>query len=78
MAVARISESILRDEHAVLPISVLPRGEYGLQNLALSLPTVVGHAGVEKVLEIPLSSEEHAALMASADQLHEVIARLSL
>ena len=78
MAVARISEAIVRDEHAVLPVSVLPRGEYGLSELTLSLPSVVGHAGVEKVLEIPLSPEENAALMASADQLHEVIARLSL
>ncbi len=78
MAVARISEAIVRDEHAVLPVSVLPRGEYGLSELALSLPSVVGHAGVEKVLEIPLSPEESRALMASADRIHEVIRTLSL
>ena len=78
MAVARISEAIVRDEHAVLPVSVLPRGEYGLSGLALSLPSVVGHAGVEKVLEIPLSPEESRALMASADRIHEVIRTLSL
>ena len=78
MAVARISEAIVRDEHAVLPVSVLPRGEYGLSELALSLPSVLGHAGVEKVLEIPLSPEESRALMASADRIHEVIRTLSL
>ena len=78
MAVARISECIVRDEHAVLPISVLPRGEYGLENIALSLSTVVGHEGVEKVLEIPLSPEESAALHESAAQLHEVIRTLGL
>ena len=78
MAVARISEAIVRDEHAVLPVSVLQRGEYGPSELALSLPSVVGHAGVEKVLEIPLSPEESRALMASADRIHEVIRTLSL
>ena len=78
MAVARISECIVRDEHAVLPISVLPRGEYGLDNIALSLPSVVGHEGVEKVLEIPLSPEESTALHESAAQLHEVIRTLGL
>ena len=78
MAVARISEAIVRDEHAVLPVSVLPRGEYGLSDLALSLPSVVGRSGVEKVLEIPLSPEESEALAASAAQIHEVIATLNL
>ena len=68
----------MRDEHAVLPIYVLPRGEYGLDNIALSLPSVVGHEGVEKVLEIPLSPEESAALHESAAQLHEVIRTLGL
>ncbi len=78
MAVARISEAIVRDEHAVLPVSVLPRGEYGLSDLALSLPSVVGRSGVEKVLEIPLSPEESEALAVSAAQIHEVIATLNL
>ena len=57
---------------------MLPRGEYGLSDLALSLPSVVGRSGVEKVLEIPLSPEESEALAASAAQIHEVIATLNL
>ena len=78
MAVARIAESILRDEHAVMPISVLLAGEYGLRDLCLSVPTIVGKNGAQKVLEIPLSDEEAAALHASAAQLGEVIAGLKL
>ena len=78
MAVARIAECIVKDEHAVLPISVEPEGEYGLSGLALSLPSVVGKNGVEKVLEIPLSPEESAALLDSALQLQKVISQLKL
>ncbi len=78
MAVARIAECIVKDEHAVLPISVEPEGEYGLSGLALSLPSVVGKNGVEKVLEIPLSPEESTALLDSALQLQKVISQLGL
>ena len=78
MAVARISESIVKDEHAVLPVSVLLHGEYGLSSLALSIPSVVGKSGIEKVLEIPLSDKELSELKASAAQLKQVIQTLHL
>ncbi len=78
MAVARIAECIVKDEQAVLPVSVALDGEYGLQGLALSIPSVVGKNGVEKVLEIPLDGEEDSALHASAAQLREVIGALAL
>lgn len=78
MAVARIAECIVKDEQAVLPVSVALDGEYGLQGLALSIPSVVGKNGVEKVLEIPLDETEDGALHASAAQLREVIGALAL
>ena len=78
MAVGRIAEGIVRDEHAVLPISVVLDGEYGLDGLCLSIPSIVGKDGVHKVLEIPLDESEYAALHASANRLREVIAHLDL
>lgn len=77
MAVARIAECIVKDEQAVLPVSVILEGEYGLKGLALSIPSVVGKHGVEKVLEIPLNAGEDEALHRSAGQLLEVISRIS-
>ena len=68
MAVGRIAECIVKDEKAVLPVSTVFRGAYGLCGLALSVPSVVGKDGVEAVLEIPLSEDELAALHASAQQ----------
>ena len=78
MAVARIAECIVKDEQAVLPVSVELQGEYGLSGLALSIPSVIGKNGIEKVLEIPLSKAETEALEASATQLKGVIDTLKL
>ena len=78
MAVARIAECIVKDEEAVLPISVILDGEYGLSGLALSIPSVVGVHGVEKVLEIPLNAKEDEALHSSARQLLDVISKLDM
>lgn len=78
MAVGRIAECIIRDEHSVLPVSVHLNGLYGLDDIALSIPTVVGNDGAEKVLDIPLSDEEREKLLASAAELKKVIAGLDL
>jgi len=78
MAVGRIAESLVKDEHAVLPVSVVLEGEYGLEGLALSIPSIVGREGLEEVLEIPLSGEEDQALRQSAKQMEEAIASLHL
>lgn len=78
MAVARIAECIVKNEHAVLPVSAVLEGEYGLSGLALSIPSVVGKNGIEKVLEIPLDEKESKALQDSAAQLKAVIDSLDL
>ena len=78
MAVGRIAESLVKDEHAVLPVSVVLAGEYGLEGLALSIPSIVGRNGLKEILEIPLSGEEQQALDASARQMKAAIASLAL
>lgn len=77
-AVRRIVTAIVRDESAILPISVHTGGVYGICDLAMSLPAVVSAHGVERVLEIPLSDGERNALLASAARLSGVLADLSL
>lgn len=78
MAVGRIAQCIVKDEHSVLPVSVVPDGQYGLTGLALSIPSIVGRNGLEDILEIPLSSSETHALNQSAQQMREVISSLKL
>ncbi len=78
MAVSRIAESIIRNEHSVLPVSSLMEGEYGLNDLCISVPTIVSQSGVEQILEIPLNEDEKEKLKKSAEELHKVLAELEL
>ena len=76
MAAARIAEAIVRDSHAVVPISVSLNGEYGLDGLCLSIPTIIGNKGAEQVLEINLSDVEMEKLKKSAEELKAVLAQI--
>ena len=78
MAVARIADSIVKDERAVLPVSVLLEGQYDLQGLCLSIPSIIGRNGLEQVLEIPLDQGERRALECSAQQLQQDIREMEL
>ena len=72
-ASAMIAKAILNDEHRVLPLSVPMDGEYGLHDLHIGTPAVVGRKGLEQVIEIPLSDKEKELMTASADQLKKVM-----
>lgn len=78
VAVRRIAEAIVKDEHAVLPVSSLMHGEFGLEDLCLSIPTVVGREGVEMVVDIYLNNEENDKLQNSAKALKEVLDSLDI
>lgn len=77
-AVERITESIFGDENAVLPVSVDPKGAYGISGVCLGLPAVVGIGGVKDVIEIPLSKEEKQALLDSAQTMKDEMERCSI
>ncbi|MFZ5627171.1 MAG: L-lactate dehydrogenase [Bacillota bacterium] len=66
LAVRRICEAILRDEHSILTVSSLMQGEYGLRDVCLSVPCVIGRQGRIKVLELNLTAEEKEKLQHSA------------
>jgi len=69
LAVRRIVGALLRDEKSVLTVSTAMEGEYGLRDVCLSVPCVVGSNGVERIIETDLSEEERAGLDTSADTL---------
>ena len=77
-SVARIAQCIVRDERSVMPVSVNLQGLYGVEDLCMSVPAVVGRDGAEKVLEIELSQEERSAFQKSAQTLKEVADSLEL
>lgn len=73
VAIKRIIEAIVRDEKSVLPVSVLAQGHYGLDQLCLGLPAVVGREGVLRILDFPLSEHETQKLRESAGLLKSVM-----
>lgn len=78
VAVARIVECIAGDENSILTVSSIFDGQYGISDVALSVPTKVGGLGIEKVLEVPFARNEMKGLQNSADKLKELIADLKL
>ena len=73
MSVRRICEAIVRDEKSILPVSSIQHGEFGVEDVALSMPAIVGRSGVEGAVPIRLSDGEKEALKASGDTLKEVL-----
>jgi L-lactate dehydrogenase len=72
----RIVESILRNQHSVLAVSSLVQGYCGIEDVYFSLPAVIGRAGIEAVIDLPLDEGEREALCDSADILRETLDEL--
>lgn len=72
-----MAAAILKNTHAVLPVCAWLEGEYGLRDVCIGVPAQLGTAGIEKVVEMPLTEEERQALAASARQVAEGIAGLA-
>ena len=73
MSVKRICEAIVRDEKSILPVSSIQKGNYGISDVSLSMPAIVGKHGVEALVPIELSSKEQEDLLKSANTLKKVI-----
>lgn len=78
MAVKRICEVIVRNEKAILPVSTSMHGEYGIEDVVLSMPCVVGSDGIEVQVPVVLSEEEKSKLQESAKILKETISTLDI
>lgn len=73
-----MAESYLKDKKRVLPCAAYLNGEYGMKDIYLGVPVVIGSAGVEKIVEIPLTEEERSALAISAQGVKSLIEGLKL
>lgn len=78
LAVSRILQAILQDEHRVLPVSSRMDDVHGLNDVCLSMPAIVGRSGVESVLPTPVNEDELAQLQASARTVTEAARSLGL
>ncbi|WP_083649206.1 L-lactate dehydrogenase [Cellulosimicrobium sp. CUA-896] len=78
LAGTRIIEAVLGDEHRILPVSTLLDGDHGIEDVCLSLPTLVDRRGAVERVEVPLAADELAGLRASADSLRAAARRFGL
>ena len=71
MALTRITKAILGDEHSVLTVSAMLKGEYGQRDVYVGVPCIINRNGVQKILPLNLSDEEKEKLGKSCDTLRE-------
>jgi malate dehydrogenase len=72
-AAAQMVDSIMLDEHRVLPCTAYLEGEYGIDGLYMGVPVKLGARGIEEIVELELSDDERQALNTSADAVREVV-----
>ncbi|MDE3134990.1 MAG: malate dehydrogenase [Acidobacteriota bacterium] len=77
-AVYEMVDSILRDRKKILPCAAFLEGEYGLHDIYMGVPVVLGSNGVEKIIEIKLTDAERAALEKSAASVREMTKVLAI
>ena len=72
-AAAQMVEAIVRDQKRIFPCCVMLNGEYGIKDVFLGAPVVLGCKGVERIIELQLNEDEKALLNASAKAVREVM-----
>jgi malate dehydrogenase len=77
-AVTQMVEAIVKDKKRILPCAAYLEGEYGVSGIYLGVPIKLGKDGVERVIELPLSEEERAALMKSAEGVKASIGLINM
>ena len=76
-AVSALVQAIACDQKKMFPCSVLLEGEYGLSDLTIGVPVILGRNGVEEVVEISLTQEEKTQLVNSAEAVQKTNSILS-
>ncbi len=71
MALTRITKAILGDEHSVLTVSAMLRGEYGQRDVYAGVPCIINQNGIQRILPLSLTEEELEKLGKSCDMLRE-------
>ena len=77
LAIREVVHAIALDTRRVLPVSTVQTGAYGIRNVSLSVPTVVGRSGAGQRIEVDLWPKEKHALQQSASVLAETLQKIS-
>ena len=77
-SVVEMVRAILHDEKRVLPVAAWCSGQYGVKDMFVGVPAVLGETGVEKIIELQLTDSELSQLKTSADHVFENVTKLNL
>ena len=77
-AVAIMAEAIVKDKKSLIPLSAYLDGEYGVKDVCIGVPAVVGENGIEKIIELPLSDFERREFEKGVENVREAISILPL
>ena len=77
-AVATMVESIVKDKRTVIPLSTYLDGEYGVKDVCIGVPAILGKDGVEKIVELPLNEFEQQEFTNGVKNVKEAISLLPL
>lgn len=72
-AAAQMVEAIVRDQKRIFPVCAWLQGEYGMKDIYLGVPVVLGKNGIEKIIELDLNDDERALLNESAEAVRNVM-----
>jgi len=75
-SVAYLVDSILGDQKRMIPCSVLLEGEYGLEDICIGVPCIIGANGIEAIVDVKLNEQEMQQLSDSADKVRAMNAAL--
>jgi L-lactate dehydrogenase len=78
VAIREVIHAVLLDKGTLLPVSSLVRGTYGIRDICLSVPSLVGRKGIQKHVEIKLWPKEQMALQQSARALNDTLAKVKM
>ena len=76
-AVAALVEAIVRDTKTILPVSIRLQGEYGLNDIAVSVPARIGASGVDQVVSVEMNAAEKKEFQDAADELSASLKRVT-
>ena len=75
-AAVQMVEAIVKNKRRILPCAAWLQGEYGMRDLYLGVPCMLGENGLERIIEVELDNEERAALENSAEHVRSIVSAL--
>ena len=77
-SVASMVDAIVNDRKSLMPASVYLNGEFGVSDIYIGVPAIIGRDGIERIVEVPLDEAERAIFLRGVTSLKDAISTLDL